>query len=82
MGYHTSPAWTPWPALFLALMCTYMPSHQTLPPRLNALNKGNICRSPTAEAMFRSVVEKAGLAGAFDIDSCGTGGGNPDWYDG
>jgi hypothetical protein len=34
---------------------------------------GNICRSPTAEAMFRSVVEKAGVAGQFDIDSCGTG---------
>ncbi|GLI67667.1 hypothetical protein VaNZ11_011828 [Volvox africanus] len=41
---------------------------------------GNICRSPTAEAMFRSVVEKAGVAAAFDIDSCGTGGGNPDWF--
>ncbi|GLC38474.1 hypothetical protein PLESTB_001729800 [Pleodorina starrii] len=41
---------------------------------------GNICRSPTAEAMFRSVVEKSGLAPAFDIDSCGTGGGNPDWF--
>jgi hypothetical protein len=34
---------------------------------------GNICRSPTAEAMFRSVVENAGLADSFDIDSCGTG---------
>ncbi|GIL86585.1 hypothetical protein Vretimale_11519 [Volvox reticuliferus] len=41
---------------------------------------GNICRSPTAEAVFRSVVEKAGLTAAFDIDSCGTGGGNPDWF--
>ncbi|KXZ41418.1 hypothetical protein GPECTOR_480g417 [Gonium pectorale] len=36
--------------------------------------------SPTAEAVFRSVVEKAGLAAAFDIDSCGTGGGSPDWF--
>jgi hypothetical protein len=36
---------------------------------------GNICRSPTAEAMFRSVVENAGLADSFDIDSCGTGTG-------
>jgi protein-tyrosine-phosphatase len=34
---------------------------------------GNICRSPTAEAMFRSVVEKACLGSQFDIDSCGTG---------
>eukprot|EP00195_Chlamydomonas_chlamydogama_P002419 CAMPEP_0202922516 /NCGR_PEP_ID=MMETSP1392-20130828/77963_1 /ASSEMBLY_ACC=CAM_ASM_000868 /TAXON_ID=225041 /ORGANISM="Chlamydomonas chlamydogama, Strain SAG 11-48b" /LENGTH=203 /DNA_ID=CAMNT_0049616145 /DNA_START=285 /DNA_END=896 /DNA_ORIENTATION=+ len=41
---------------------------------------GNICRSPTAEAMFKAVVEKRGLAHSFDIDSCGTGGGNPDWY--
>lgn len=41
---------------------------------------GNICRSPTAEAMFRSVVEKAGLSNQFEIDSCGTGGGSSNWY--
>mmetsp|Transcript_760 Transcript_760/g.1831 ORF Transcript_760/g.1831 Transcript_760/m.1831 type:complete len:275 (+) Transcript_760:83-907(+) len=41
---------------------------------------GNICRSPTAEAVFRAAVERRGLADKFDIDSCGTGGGNPDWY--
>ncbi|KAG2431203.1 hypothetical protein HXX76_009731 [Chlamydomonas incerta] len=41
---------------------------------------GNICRSPTAEAVFKAVVQRAGLAEAFDIDSCGTGGGNPDWF--
>eukprot|EP00879_Flechtneria_rotunda_P013514 GHRR01014111.1.p1 GENE.GHRR01014111.1~~GHRR01014111.1.p1 ORF type:complete len:272 (+),score=72.18 GHRR01014111.1:539-1354(+) len=41
---------------------------------------GNICRSPTAEAMFRAVVEKAGVTDQFDIDSCGTGGGSPNWY--
>ncbi|EFJ46460.1 hypothetical protein VOLCADRAFT_75328, partial [Volvox carteri f. nagariensis] len=41
---------------------------------------GNICRSPTAEAVFRSAVERVGLAAAFDIDSCGTGGGSPDWF--
>ena len=40
---------------------------------------GNICRSPTAEAVFRSVVERAGMQDCFVIDSCGTGGGNPDW---
>ncbi|MBR4940109.1 MAG: low molecular weight phosphotyrosine protein phosphatase, partial [Burkholderiaceae bacterium] len=33
---------------------------------------GNICRSPTAEAVFRATVEKAGLSDAFEIDSCGT----------
>jgi len=41
---------------------------------------GNICRSPTAEAVFKSVVEREGLAHEFEIDSCGTGGGNPSWY--
>ncbi|MFK8052682.1 MAG: low molecular weight protein-tyrosine-phosphatase [Woeseiaceae bacterium] len=33
---------------------------------------GNICRSPTAEAVFRSKVEAADLAPIFDIDSAGT----------
>ncbi|HET9983044.1 MAG TPA: low molecular weight protein-tyrosine-phosphatase [Longimicrobiales bacterium] len=34
---------------------------------------GNICRSPTAEGVFRHVVSAAGLAERFDIDSAGTG---------
>lgn len=33
---------------------------------------GNICRSPTAEAVFRRYVENAGLAGHILIDSAGT----------
>ena len=33
---------------------------------------GNICRSPTAEGVFRHVVEQAGLADAVHIDSAGT----------
>ena len=33
----------------------------------------NLCRSPTAEGVFRSLVTKAGLAEAFEIDSAGTG---------
>ncbi|MGD9788905.1 MAG: low molecular weight protein-tyrosine-phosphatase [Sulfuricellaceae bacterium] len=33
---------------------------------------GNICRSPTAEGVFRHVVERAGLSDAFHIDSAGT----------
>ena len=33
---------------------------------------GNICRSPLAEAVFRQVVERAGLGDRFDIDSAGT----------
>lgn len=33
---------------------------------------GNICRSPTAEAVFRKLVDKAGLGDHFELDSCGT----------
>ena len=33
---------------------------------------GNICRSPTAEGVFRHYVEQAGLAGRIDTDSAGT----------
>lgn len=33
---------------------------------------GNICRSPTAEAVFRDRVEQAGLSDRFEIDSAGT----------
>uniref|UniRef100_M4BMI6 Phosphotyrosine protein phosphatase I domain-containing protein n=1 Tax=Hyaloperonospora arabidopsidis (strain Emoy2) TaxID=559515 RepID=M4BMI6_HYAAE len=43
---------------------------------------GNICRSPAAEAVFKSVVarNKSVDVPSFHIDSCGTGGGDPDWY--
>jgi protein-tyrosine phosphatase len=37
---------------------------------------GNICRSPTAEAVMRAQVELAGLASHIGIDSAGTG----DWH--
>lgn len=33
---------------------------------------GNICRSPTAEGVFRAMVERAGLAQHVSVDSCGT----------
>ncbi len=33
---------------------------------------GNICRSPTAEGVFRHVVAEAGLADAIRVDSAGT----------
>jgi len=33
---------------------------------------GNICRSPTAEAVFRRRVEEAGLAAHIEVDSAGT----------
>jgi protein-tyrosine phosphatase len=35
---------------------------------------GNICRSPTAEAVFRRLVERAGLAHLIAADSAGTHG--------
>lgn len=35
---------------------------------------GNICRSPAAEAIFRSVTERHGASDRFVIDSAGTGG--------
>jgi protein-tyrosine phosphatase len=42
---------------------------------------GNICRSPTAEAVMRRLVDGAGHAGEFVLDSAGTGrwhaGGKP-----
>jgi protein-tyrosine phosphatase len=37
---------------------------------------GNICRSPTAEAVFRELAERQGHAGRFHVDSAGTG----DWH--
>lgn len=44
---------------------------------------GNICRSPTAEAVFREKAQRAGLASRLAIDSAGTGswyaGSPPDW---
>jgi protein-tyrosine phosphatase len=39
---------------------------------------GNICRSPMAEGVFRRVVEEAGVAHLFEIDSAGMG----DWHKG
>ena len=33
---------------------------------------GNICRSPAAEGVFRKLVDDAGVAGHFEIDSAGT----------
>lgn len=41
---------------------------------------GNICRSPTAELVFKKLVDDAGLSDRFSIDSCGSSdeeAGNP-----
>lgn len=37
---------------------------------------GNICRSPTAEGVFRRRAEQRGLLAGLDVDSAGTG----DWH--
>jgi protein-tyrosine phosphatase len=37
---------------------------------------GNICRSPTAEAVLRTTAQRAGIASRLTIDSAGTG----DWH--
>jgi len=46
------------------------------PVRLSFVCLGNICRSPTAEAVMRHLVNEAGLADRVLIDSAGTG----DWH--
>ncbi len=39
---------------------------------------GNICRSPTAQGVFKKLVEQRGVANLFEVDSAGTG----DWHSG
>ena len=48
------------------------------PTRVLFVCLGNICRSPTAEGVFRHLVEQAGLDDEFEIDSAGTGA----WHEG
>ena len=43
------------------------------PTRVLFVCLGNICRSPLAEGVFRSLVDEAGLGSQFEIDSAGTG---------
>ena len=44
------------------------------PVRVCFVCLGNICRSPTAEGVFRHLVTEAGLSESFEIDSAGTAG--------
>ena len=44
--------------------------------RVSFVCLGNICRSPTAEAVMRHLVAEAGLGDRIEIDSAGTG----DWH--
>jgi protein-tyrosine phosphatase len=48
------------------------------PTRVLFVCMGNICRSPTAEGVFRHLVVNAGLEDQFEIDSAGTGA----WHEG
>lgn len=42
------------------------------PVRVLMVCTGNICRSPTAEAVLRQQAQAAGLASALEVDSAGT----------
>jgi protein-tyrosine phosphatase len=44
------------------------------PTRVLFVCSGNICRSPLAEAIFKSLVREAGLSSRFVVDSAGTHG--------
>ena len=44
------------------------------PSRILFVCSGNICRSPLAEAIFKSLAENAGLGALFTVDSAGTHG--------
>jgi protein-tyrosine phosphatase len=48
------------------------------PVRLLFVCLGNICRSPTAEAVMRQLIVVNGLESQFEVDSAGTGG----WHEG
>ncbi len=44
-----------------------------MPIRVSFVCLGNICRSPTAEGIMRSLVEAAGLSNEIEVESAGTG---------
>ena len=47
---------------------------RSVPTRVLFVCLGNICRSPTAEAVMRRLVAEQGLEGEVAVDSAGTGG--------
>lgn len=50
-----------------------MPVSHNKPIKVLFVCLGNICRSPTAEGVFRQLAKEAGLAGSIVADSAGTG---------
>ncbi|MFN8038306.1 MAG: low molecular weight protein-tyrosine-phosphatase [Acidimicrobiales bacterium] len=50
------------------------PQPDAEPVRVCFVCLGNICRSPTAEAVMARLVRDAGLDGRIEVDSAGTGG--------
>jgi protein-tyrosine phosphatase len=50
----------------------------TAPIKVLMVCLGNICRSPTAEGVFRKLVADAGLDACIEVDSAGTS----DWHKG
>ena len=59
---------------FVAIKGHYMPIKASTPSSVLVVCLGNICRSPTAEEIFRQQAAIAGLA--MKVDSAGTG----DWH--
>jgi protein-tyrosine phosphatase len=49
------------------------PVRLPVPIRVLFVCMGNICRSPTAEGVMRSLVAQAGLQESIELDSAGTG---------
>jgi protein-tyrosine phosphatase len=50
------------------------PPSQSSPYKILFVCSGNICRSPMAEVVTRSMLAEAGLADRVEVDSAGTGG--------
>lgn len=59
---------------FVVIKGHYMPINASTPSSVLVVCLGNICRSPTAEEIFRQQAAIAGLA--MKVDSAGTG----DWH--
>lgn len=53
-----------------------LPAPTGSPYRIAFVCLGNICRSPMADVILTELIDAAGLAGAVEVSSCGTG----DWH--